>query len=543
MYRFNKEKLDQKTRESISNMERDIESSNKRIIDLKNELASLKDQALNKNKKVFHKSNEHLNGNQIIIFDEAEKYYDNKLAEPTMEEITSKKKKLFSYLGKKANLSNLKRITIEHKLDENKTNCDKCNGKLDALEANTKDVLKYKPAKLYIEEHKTYSYVCKACKEAGEKSNIITTKVPNSLLHKSVASNELVSHVISLKYEYKLPLYGQETYFDMLGANISRQTLSKWIIDTGKELEAVYNIMKEKLLESHYIQADDKSIVIVDSKGQDTKTKKYMWLYRTGIKKNPVILYDYQKTRSSTCPKEFLKGFSGVLQTDGYQGYNQVENVKRIYCLSHISRKYYDILSKLKDEELKNSKAAIGYNFCQQLYEIEKELKEKYRYNDDYFEKRFKIRLEKSAPIIEDFENYVDTELKCVQPKSPFTEALEYSKKFMPGFKIFLSDGSLEIDNNRVDRTLKTFILQKKWLMCNAPKGAKYSTIIYSIIETATANGLIIEKYLSYLMDKLSNLEIKDNDTLQKYMPWSDEIPESIRFRNMRKQNERQKNS
>lgn len=543
MYRFNKEKLDQKTRESISNMERDIESSNKKIMDLKNELASLKNQALNKNKKDFHKSNEHLNGNQIIIFDEAEKYYDNKLPEPTMEGITSKKKKLFSYLERKDNLNNLKRVTIEHKLDENRTNCDKCNGKLDVLETNTKEILKYKPAKLYIEEHKTYSYVCKACKEAEEKANIITTKEPNSLLCKSVASNELVSHVISLKYEYKLPLYGQETYFEMLGANISRQTLSKWIIDTGKEFEIVYKIMKEKLLESHYIQADDKSIVIIDSKGQDTKTKKYMWLYRTGIKKNPVILYDYQKTRSSTCPKEFLKGFSGVLQTDGYQGYNQVENVQRIYCLSHISRKYYEILSQLKDEELKNSKAAIGYNFCEQLYEIEKELKEKYRYNDDFFEKRFKIRLDKSAPIIEEFENYVNTELKYVQPKSPFAEALEYSKKFMPGFKIFLSDGSLEIDNNRVDRTLKSFILQKKWLMCNETKGAKYSTIIYSIIETATANELIVEKYLSYLMDKLSNLEIKDKDTLLKYMPWSDELPENVRFRNMRRQNECEKNS
>ncbi len=185
-----------------------------------------------------------------------------------------------------------------------------------------------------------------------------------------MASNDLLSHVINLKYQYALSLYRQETYFDMLGASLSRQTLSNWIISAAAELQPVYDIMKEQLLESHYVQADETTVVVVDSKGEDSKAKKYMWLYKTGEYKDPIILYDYQKTRASTCPKEFLKGFSGILQSDGYQGYNQVENVKRIYCLAHIRRKYFDIVSKLKDEALKNSRALIGFNFCEQLYKI-----------------------------------------------------------------------------------------------------------------------------------------------------------------------------
>ncbi len=83
-------------------------------------------------------------------------------------------------------------------------------------------VLKYKPAELYIEEHITYSYACKACEETDGKANIITTKAPNTLLHKSMASNELLSHVVNLKYQYAMPLYRQETYFDMLGVSLSR---------------------------------------------------------------------------------------------------------------------------------------------------------------------------------------------------------------------------------------------------------------------------------------------------------------------------------
>lgn len=162
-----------------------------------------------------------------------------------------------------------------------------------------------------------------------------------------------------------MPLYRQETYFDMLGVSLSRQTLSNWIIGVAKEFEPVYNAMKEELLKSHYVQADETTVVVVDSKGEDSKAKKYMWLYNTGEFNNPIILYDYQKTRSSSCPREFLKGFSGILQTDGYAGYNHVENIKHLYCLAHIRRKYFEIISNLEGEALTNSRAVIGFNFCE----------------------------------------------------------------------------------------------------------------------------------------------------------------------------------
>jgi transposase len=536
------EQLDEKTTKIISIMEKEIQSRDKEIElkekeinELKDQLAFFKNQIFNKNKKIFGKSTEQVDANQLYLFDEAEKYSDAKADEPTMEEITYKRKKPSSYVGKKDNLANLERVVIEHKLDEDKILCDKCNEKLVVIGSKSKEVLKYEPAKLYIEEHITYSYACKACEEKEGVANIVTTKAPNNLLYKSMASNELLSHVICLKYQFALPLYRQETYFDMLGANLSRQTLSNWIIGAANEFQIVYDIMKERLLESHYVQADETTVVVIDSKGKDSKAKKYMWLYKTGQHKKSIILYDYQKTRSSSCPKEFLKGFSGILQTDGYQGYNQVENVKRLYCLAHIRRKYFDIVSKLKDEALKNSRALLGFNFCEQLYKIEKELREKYQDDDHYYAKRYETRIEKSAPIIEDFIKYVDLELKNAVPKSPLGQALEYSKKLLPSFRTFLTDGSLEIDNNASERAIKPFVIgRKNWLLCNTPKGARSSATIYSVIETAKANGLAVEKYLVYLMDVLSNLEVKDKnkDTLLKYMPWSKELPEEVHLQN-----------
>jgi transposase len=176
---------------------------------------------------------------------------------------------------------------------------------------------------------------------------------------------------------------------------------------------------------------------------------------------------------------------------------------------------------------LKNSRALLGFNFCEELYKIEKELREKYQDDDHYYAKRYETRIEKSAPIIEDFIKYVDLELKNAVPKSPLGQALEYSKKLLPSFRTFLTDGSLEIDNNASERAIKPFVIgRKNWLLCNTPKGARSSATIYSVIETAKANGLAIEKYLVYLMDVLSNLEVKDKnkDTLLKYMPWSKDL-------------------
>jgi len=203
------EQLDYKTKNIISKMEKEIELKDKEIRDLKNELSFLKNQVLNKNKKIFGKSSEQMDSNQISLFDEAEKFCDSKVAEPTIEEITYKRKKASSYVGKKDNLANLERVIIEHKLDEDKTNCDKCNGQLVVIGTKSKEILKYKPAELYIEEHITYSYACRVCEEAEGKANIVTTKSPNTLLYKSMASNELLSHVINLKYQFALPLYRQ----------------------------------------------------------------------------------------------------------------------------------------------------------------------------------------------------------------------------------------------------------------------------------------------------------------------------------------------
>ncbi|MDP4147593.1 MAG: IS66 family transposase zinc-finger binding domain-containing protein [Bacillota bacterium] len=129
--------------------------------------------------------------------------------EKDIEEIIYTRKKPGTYVGKKDSLENLGRVIIEHKLEENEAICDKCNSPLVVIGTKSKEILKFKRAELYIEEHVTFSYACKSCEETEGDANIITTKAPNTLLYKSMASNELLGHVINLKYQFALRLYRQ----------------------------------------------------------------------------------------------------------------------------------------------------------------------------------------------------------------------------------------------------------------------------------------------------------------------------------------------
>ena len=518
--------LDNVTKNLILSMEKEIESKDKEIDTLKKELEFLKGQLINKNKKLFGQSSEQLDSNQMSLFNEAEKESDLKQAEPTIEEIVYTRNKPSKNIGKKDNLSNLEIVIIDHKLSQEESICNECNSSLVEIGKKEKDILKYVPAKLYIERHVTYSYACKSCEENTGEANIISTKAPSTLLHKSMASNDILAHSICLKYLYALPLYRQEKYFKMLDVNLSRQTLSNWMLSAANEFSVVYDLMKNKLLKSNYIQADETTLKVIDDKGRESKSKKYMWMYKTGGNNESIILYDYQLTRSSSCPKTFLGDYSGYLQTDGYTGYNKVKNAKRIYCLAHIRRKYYDIVSNLDEEALKKSRAIIGFNYVEKIYTIEKELREAYGEKDDFFEIRYKERLKRTAPLLNEFEQYVKIEIENALPKSPLGQALNYTQKLLPKMKTILQDGSLEVDNNAAERAIKPFVIgRKNWLFANTGRGAKSSATIYSIIETARSHGLSVEKYLVYLIDVLSN----ETTSIKDAMPWSKSLPEDLK--------------
>jgi transposase len=535
--------LDENTKlliQKVENMENEINEKNKELSSkddeikkLKNELEFLKGQLLNKNRKIFGVSSEQVDVNQLSLFNETEKFSDSKVEEPTLEEITYKRAKKNNYIGKKDNLANLERVVIEHKLEGTDLNCKECGEELVKIGVKSKkEIIKYIPAKLIVEEHVIYSYACKFCEKESGESNIISALTPKTIFYNSMASNELIAHTLILKYQHAMPLYRQEAYFNMMGATLSRQTLCNWTMSAAEALDPIYNHMKKELLNRNYIHADETTLKVINDNGKDSKSKKYMWLYMSNTNSQPVILYDYQSTRSSSCPKSFLGDFKGFLQTDGYTGYNSVSNATRVYCLAHIRRYFHNIIVDLDEEALKNSRAILGFNYCEQIYKLEKELRQTYSSDEDYYDTRFKIRAKKLAPIIDNFIDYVEREIKDALPKSPLGKALNYARKHLPGLRNVLLDGFLEVDNNAAERAIKPFVIgRKNFLFANTAKGAISSANIYSIIETAKANKLVVERYLIYLFDNLSNIDISDSGSLDNLMPWSHKISENMKIK------------
>lgn len=519
--------------EEITEKKKELSSKDQEIQQLKNEIEFLKGQLSNKNRKIFGTSSEQVDINQLSLFNEAEKYSDSKIEEPTLEEITYKRAKKSNYIGKKDNLTNLERVVIEHKLEGEDLNCKECGEELVEIGIKSKkEIIKYVPSKLIVEEHVIYSYACKSCEKETGESNIVSTQMPQTIFYNSMASNELIAHTLILKYQHAMPLYRQESYFDMMGATLSRQTLCNWTMSAAEALVPIYNHMKKELLNRNYIHADETTLKVINDNGKDCKSKKYMWLYMSNTNFKSVILYDYQSTRSSSCPKNFLGDFKGFLQTDGYNGYNSVSNATRIYCLAHIRRYFHNIIVDLDEEALKNSRAIIGFNYCEQIYKLEKELRESYSSDENYYDIRFKVRVEKLAPIIDSFIEYVEREIKDALPRSPLGKALDYAKKHLPGLKNVLIDGSLEVDNNAAERAIKPFVIgRKNFLFANTAKGATSSANIYSIVETAKANNLVVERYLVHLFDNLSKIDTSDSEALEELMPWSNTIPENMKIK------------
>lgn len=285
--------------------------------------------------------------------------------------------------------------------------------------------------------------------------------------------------------------------------------------------------MREHLLQKEIMHADETTLQVLKEPERKADSKSYMWLYRTGRDGPAIVLYDYQTTRAGKHPARFLKDFKGYLHVDGYEGYNLVPEIILVGCWAH-ARRYFNDSLKIMPPKKDNIPTATeeGLAFCNKLFEIEKELK------DLTDKERYEARIKKSLPVIDDLKKWLQYQSKRVAPKTPLGKAIKYCRNQWNKLTAFLLDGRLEIDNNRGERSIKPFVIgRKNWLFSNTPKGAASSAISYSLIETAKENKLIPFAYLKYLFDELPNVDITDVKTLDKFMPWSETLPDECRIK------------
>jgi len=252
-----------------------------------------------------------------------------------------------------------------------------------------------------------------------------------------------------------------------------------------------------------------------------------MWLYRTGREGPPIILYDYQTTRAGKHPERFLKGFKGWLHVDGYAGYHKVANATLVGCWSHARREFDEALKALP-ENMKSQPGAAqeGLVYCNRLFAIERELAETTP------AERYKEREQRSQPVLKEFHAWLKQTRPKVLPKSALGKALQYCLNQWDSLTSFMQDGRLEIDNNRSERSIKPFVIgRKNWLFSNTPNGAKASAMIYSLVETAKENALNVNSYLIWIFERLPNIDLQNNESLDSLMPWSPELPDNCKLK------------
>ncbi|MGI6284869.1 IS66 family transposase [Neomoorella humiferrea] len=464
---------------------------------------------------------------QLLLFNEAEVEARPEVGEPDLETITYQRHK--TRTRREMNMEDLPVEVVEHRLSEEEQVCPACGGPLHEMSTEIRQELKIIPAQVKVVKHVRYVYSCRRCEREEISTPVVTAPMPVPVLPGSPVSPSLLAYIMTQKYGAGLPLYRQEQQFKGLGIDLSRQTMANWVLHGANTwLTHIYDRLHEHLLKRDILHADETTLQVLQEPGREATTKSYLWLYRTGRDGPSIVLYDYQTTRAGKHPCRFLKGFKGYLHVDGYDGYNGLTNVTLVGCWAHARRKFDEALKALpEDKRNKPVAAREGLEYCNRLFAIEHELKDKTP------EERHHLRQVRSKPVLDEFLTWLKKQKAQVLPKSAFGRAVYYCLDQWDKLVAFLQDGRLELDNNRSERSIKPFVIgRKNWLFANTPRGAKASAITYSIIETAKENGLNPFHYLIYLFEKLPNLDLQDKDALDELLPWSETLPPVCRMNN-----------
>ena len=279
-------------------------------------------------------------------------------------------------------------------------------------------------------------------------------------------------------------------------------------------LHPLYKKLHEILVSLEILHADETVLQVLHEAGRSAQTKSYMWLYMTGeTEERQIALYEYQPGRGAAYPAEFLSGFHGYLQTDGYDGYNNVKDVTRLGYWAHLRRKFDEAVKALL-KGAKTGAAVTGQAYCTKLFMIERELQGLPP------QRRYEERLKREKPLLDGFRAWADA--RTVAPKSKLAQAFVYLANQWTPLTNYLLDGRLEISHNRAERSIKPFVMgRKNFLFANTPCGAQASAVIYSIMETAKANALDPYRYPLFLLEEFPNADRRRANWMEPFLPWN----------------------
>jgi transposase len=409
-----------------------------------------------------------------------------------------------------------RKVTVYDLSEANKIHS--CGKKMVVIGEERTEKLHMEPAKLWVEVivRIKYGCECEGVDGADDDSAVRLAPGPVQLIPKSFATASLVSHILISKFCDALPFYRQEKQFVRMGISLCRATMCNWALKIFSRCQILEELLREELHNGFLILLDETPFQVICEEDRRARTKSYMWVARGGPPDQPVVFFHYSPTRSSDVARELLSGFKGYVGTDGYVGYDFLDkdsDIVHFGCWTHARRKFYEVV-KASGKRDKKGKADIILSLIKNLYQIESKAEALELSVTD----RLFLRQDISAPIVAKIKEKVVNYSQEVLPGTLLGKAISYMLNQWPRLIHFLKDGRIPLDTNRVENDIRPFCVGKKnWLFNYTVEGAHASSLFYTLIETAKANGFEPYSYFRYLLEHLPFALTKDD--FKKLLP------------------------
>jgi len=458
---------------------------------------------------------------ELLSDDKQQSLFTEETEQTDTEKEEIEKQEVKSYTRKKPGRKpldpNLRRVEKIIDIPEDEKICA-CGEIMTRIGEETSEKLEIIPQSIYITKTIRPKYACRCCEgtEDEEQHVVKIAPVPLCIIPRGIASASLLSYIMIQKYQDHLPYYRQEVQFQRIGIEISRQDMSNWQRQVYEKLLPLFSLMKETVKSGPIIRMDETTVQVMREEGRSDTQKSYMWLARGGPPLTPVVLYEYHPTRSAYHARDFLEGYRGFLQTDGYEGYDaavrELSGITHVGCFAHARRKFFEASKATK----KPQSAEEGIKYIRKLYEIENNLREKKLNENDFFTERKKL----AEPILSDFRTWLNKRANEMLPSGLLGKAIAYTLKQWDKLVMYLESPYLTPDNNACENAIRPFVLgRKNWLFNKSPEGAESSCGIYSLIETAKQNNVEPLLYLRTLFEKAPYAN--SSEDWEKLLPWN----------------------
>jgi transposase len=421
----------------------------------------------------------------------------------TVPEHTRKKR------GRKPIPDHLPRKDVIHDLSEEEKVCA-CGTAMTYIGEEVSEKLNYVPAQLDVERHIRYKYACRSCEGVDSDGGAVkTAPMPPQIIPQGIATPGLLAHIIVAKFVDALPFYRQEKQFSRLGVDVSRSTMVSWAMSAAKACDPLMGLFKEELLANHFLNLDETPVQVLDEPGKANTSTSYMWAFLGGNPDRPTVLFVYHPTRGREA-LYFLQDFQGYIQTDGYISYDALgalPGITHVGCLTHVRRKFVDVLNISKREKNKGGTAQEVVDLIAQIYQVEDSLALQKLEPDRVKEQR----QERVVPLLDQIKLILDQRAPTTPPKSQLGKAITYALNQWDRVVAYTYDGHLRPDNNLIENAIRPIALgRKNWLFAGHPNGARAGALFFSLVETAKKNGLEPYAYLRYLFEHLPSAKTEE---------------------------------